>query len=86
MGFLLGGIGEADIERKLTNFMVVDKKTTVSEIEETFQSFLKRKEIEIILISQNIAESIRYLIDSYTEAIPAILGKMILKNIRKLLN
>ena len=53
--------------------MVVDKKTTVFEIEDTFTSFLKRKEIEIILISQNIAEQIRHLIDQHNEAIPAIL-------------
>lgn len=69
----MGGIGEADLERKLTNFMVVNKKTLVSEIEDTFTSFLKRKDIEIILISQNIAELIRHLIDAHSEAIPAIL-------------
>ena len=53
--------------------MVVDKKTLVSEIEDTFTSFLKRKEIEIIMISQNIAEQIRHLIDAHIEAIPTIL-------------
>lgn len=73
VGFLLGGIGEADEEKKLTNFMVVDKKTPVSDIEDTFASFLKRKEIEIILITQSIAENIRHLIDEHTDAIPAIL-------------
>lgn len=53
--------------------MVVDRNTLVSEIEETFKSFLKRNDIDIILITQNIAESIRYLIDAHNSPIPAVL-------------
>ena len=44
-----------------------------SEIEETFKSFLKRNDIDIILITQNVAESIRHLIDTHNSPIPAVL-------------
>lgn len=55
------------------NFLVVDKNTIVSEIEETFEAFLKRDDVDIILINQSIAEQIRHLIDRHTAPIPAIL-------------
>ncbi|CAH2275415.1 V-type proton ATPase subunit F [Pelobates cultripes] len=35
-GFLLGGIGELNKNRK-PNFLVVEKETSVTEIEETFR-------------------------------------------------
>ncbi|CAB3363552.1 V-type proton ATPase subunit F [Cloeon dipterum] len=72
VGFLLGGIGETNRERK-TNFLVVEKNTSVSEIEETFKNFVKRDDIDIILINQNIAEMIRHVIDNHTQPIPAVL-------------
>ncbi|XP_054710790.1 V-type proton ATPase subunit F-like [Uloborus diversus] len=72
VGFLLGGIGELNKSRQ-TNFMVVEKNTSASEIEETFKSFLKRDDIDIILINQNIAEMIRYVIDAHTKPVPAVL-------------
>ncbi|KAG8198140.1 hypothetical protein JTE90_006893 [Oedothorax gibbosus] len=72
VGFLLGGIGELNKARQ-TNFMVVEKNTTSSEIEETFKTFLKRDDIDIILINQNIAEMIRYVIDAHTKPVPAVL-------------
>ncbi|XP_064617594.1 V-type proton ATPase subunit F-like [Liolophura sinensis] len=71
-GFLLGGIGELNKSRQ-PNFLVVDKNTSVSEIEESFKSFLRRNDIAIILISQNIAEMIRHVIDNHLEPIPAVL-------------
>uniref|UniRef100_A0A3Q2V793 ATPase H+ transporting V1 subunit F n=1 Tax=Haplochromis burtoni TaxID=8153 RepID=A0A3Q2V793_HAPBU len=37
-GFLLGGIGELNKNRK-PNFLVVEKDTSITEIEETFNSF-----------------------------------------------
>jgi V-type H+-transporting ATPase subunit F len=55
------------------NFMVVDRNTVTSEIEETFKSFLKRGDIDIILINQNVAETIRHLIDAHNVPIPTIL-------------
>ncbi|XP_078580559.1 V-type proton ATPase subunit F-like [Branchiostoma floridae x Branchiostoma japonicum] len=71
-GFLLGGIGEMNKERK-PNFLVVEKDTSVSEIEETFKSFVQRTDIAVILINQNIAELIRHVIDAHTNPIPAVL-------------
>ncbi|XP_042903601.1 V-type proton ATPase subunit F [Parasteatoda tepidariorum] len=72
VGFLLGGIGEVNKSRQ-TNFMVVEKNTPASEIEETFKNFVKRDDIDIILINQNIAEMIRYVIDAHTKPVPAVL-------------
>ncbi|CAB0005184.1 unnamed protein product [Nesidiocoris tenuis] len=72
VGFLLGGVGEINKNRQ-PNFMVVDKNTGVGEIEETFKRFIKRDDVDIILINQNVAELIRHCIDSHTNPIPAIL-------------
>ncbi|CAL1279464.1 unnamed protein product [Larinioides sclopetarius] len=72
VGFLLGGIGELNKSRQ-TNFMVVEKNTSASEVEETFKNFVKRDDIDIILINQNIAEMIRYVIDGHTKPVPAVL-------------
>ncbi|TPP63574.1 V-type proton ATPase subunit F [Fasciola gigantica] len=71
-GFLLGGIGELDKNRR-PNFFTVDKDTSLSAVEEAFKSFVSRDDIAIILIVQNVAEMIRHLIDSQTSALPAIL-------------
>ena len=71
-GFLLGGVGELDKNRR-ANFLVVDKNTSVSDLEESFKQFTKRSDIAIILINQNIAEEIRHILDNYTEALPAVL-------------
>jgi V-type H+-transporting ATPase subunit F len=71
-GFLLGGIGELDKHRK-PNYLLVDKSTSIADIEDAFKSFTARDDIAIILINQNIAEMIRLLIDRYTKALPAIL-------------
>uniref|UniRef100_A0A8C7G7J7 V-type proton ATPase subunit F n=1 Tax=Oncorhynchus kisutch TaxID=8019 RepID=A0A8C7G7J7_ONCKI len=71
-GFLLGGIGELNKNRK-PNFLVVEKETSIAEIEETFKSFLTRNDIGIILINQFIAEMIRHAIDQHMESIPAVL-------------
>ncbi|VDL95305.1 unnamed protein product [Schistocephalus solidus] len=71
-GFLLGGIGELDKNRR-PNFLAVDKDTPLREIEEAFLSFVKREDIAIILIVQNVAEMIRHLIEAHTNPIPAVL-------------
>lgn len=47
--------------------------TPVSELEDCFKRFLKRDDIDIILINQNYAELIRHVIDSHTAPIPAVL-------------
>lgn len=55
------------------NYLIVDKNTTVNEIEETFKDFCSRDDIAIILINQHIAEQIRFAVDEYTASIPAVL-------------
>ncbi|KAM9173337.1 V-type proton ATPase subunit F [Pangshura tecta] len=71
-GFLLGGVGELNKHRK-PNFLVVEKDTSLTEIEETFRSFLAREDIGIILINQFIAELIRHVLDGHTRSLPAVL-------------
>lgn len=71
-GFLLGGIGELNKKRE-PNFLVVSKNTSVPEIEEKFREFIKRGDIAIILINQNVAEMIRHVIESHNDPIPAVL-------------
>jgi len=72
VGFLLGGIGEINKNRQ-PNFFVVDKNTSISELEEVFKKFIRRDDIDIILINQNVAEMIRYVIDTHTTPVPAVL-------------
>ena len=57
VGFLLGGVGELNKNRQ-PNFMVVDKATPLQEIEDTLKLFIRRDDISIILINQNIAEMV----------------------------
>jgi V-type H+-transporting ATPase subunit F len=71
-GFLLGGIGELDKNRR-PNFFVVDKNTSISDLEEAFKTFTSRDDIAIVLINQNVAEMIRHVIDKYVQTIPALL-------------
>nr|XP_005550782.1 PREDICTED: V-type proton ATPase subunit F isoform X1 [Macaca fascicularis] len=71
-GFLLGGIGELNKNRH-PNFLVVEKDTTINEIEDTFRQFLNRDDIGIILINQYIAEMVRHALDAHQHSIPAVL-------------
>ncbi|EPZ31988.1 ATPase, V1 complex, subunit F domain-containing protein [Rozella allomycis CSF55] len=71
-GCLLAGVGHVDARQK-SNFLVVDNKTSVSLIEETFKTFLSRKDIAIILINQHIAEEIRHLLEAHHDAFPSVL-------------
>ncbi|KAL3647804.1 hypothetical protein CASFOL_008772 [Castilleja foliolosa] len=83
-GFLLAGVGNVDLRRK-TNYLIVDSKTTVKQIEEAFKEFTTREDIAVVLISQyglirlnirqtsRVANMIRFLVDSYNKPIPAIL-------------
>jgi len=72
VGFLLGGIGEINKNRQ-PNFLVVDKDTAVTEIEDTLKKFIRRDDIDIILINQNVAELVRTTIEGHTAPVPAIL-------------
>ncbi|KAF8450105.1 ATPase, V1 complex, subunit F [Terfezia claveryi] len=74
-GLLLSGIGHVTTPPNASkNFLVVDAKTEVGAIEKAFDEFVtERKDIGILLINQHIAEKIRYKIDMYTAAFPAVL-------------
>ncbi|KAK7319206.1 hypothetical protein RJT34_03924 [Clitoria ternatea] len=72
VGFLLAGVGNVDLRRK-TNYLIVDSKTTVKQIEDAFKEFTTREDIAIVLISQYVANMIRFLVDSYNKPVPAIL-------------
>ncbi|OIW18929.1 hypothetical protein TanjilG_25372 [Lupinus angustifolius] len=72
VGFLLAGVGNVDIRRK-TNYLIVDSKTTIKQIEDAFKEFTAREDVAIVLISQYVANMIRFLVDSYNKPIPAIL-------------
>ncbi|KAK7245415.1 hypothetical protein RIF29_40260 [Crotalaria pallida] len=72
VGFLLAGVGNVDL-RKKTNYLIVDSKTTVKQIEDAFKEFTTREDVAIVLISQYLANMIRFLVDSYNKPVPAIL-------------
>lgn len=72
VGFLLGGIGELNKARQ-PNYMVVDKNSSVHDIEECFRNFVNRDDIAIIMLNQHIADQIRYAVDNHTKSIPAVL-------------
>ncbi|KAI5949967.1 VMA7 [Candida theae] len=75
-GLLLAGIGQVSNEpSKETNFLtVIPGKTSVEDIDEAFDTFTKeRDDIAILLINQHLADTIRYKVDGYTNAFPAIL-------------
>ncbi|KAF0891618.1 hypothetical protein E2562_010603 [Oryza meyeriana var. granulata] len=71
-GFLLAGVGNVDL-RKKTNYLIVDNKITIKQIEDAFKEFTTREDIAIVLISQYVANMIRFLVDSYNRPVPAIL-------------
>lgn len=65
-GFLLAGVGDVDI-RKKSNFLVVDSKTTLRDVEAAFKDFTSREDIAIVLISQPIAGMIRHVVSTYNK-------------------
>ncbi|XP_050280604.1 V-type proton ATPase subunit F-like, partial [Quercus robur] len=57
-----------------TYFLIVFcQETTVKAIEDAFKDFTTKEDIAIVLISQYVANMIRFLVDSYNKPIPAIL-------------
>ncbi|CAN1313333.1 V-type proton ATPase subunit F [Linum perenne] len=48
-------------------------ETTVKQIEDAFKEYTSREDIAIVLISQYVANMVRYLVDSYNKTFPAIL-------------
>lgn len=72
VGFLLAGIGFKDgLGRK--NFFIVNSKTNKSEIEDIFKEYTSKNDCGVILINQQIADEIRYLVDLNDKIIPTIL-------------
>ncbi|KAG4090763.1 ATPase, V1 complex, subunit F [Neocallimastix lanati (nom. inval.)] len=71
-GLLLAGIGHIDSKQK-PNFLIVDSKTPLATIEETFLEFTHRKDIAIVLINQHVANMIRQLVDDHDQAFPSVL-------------
>uniref|UniRef100_A0A1B6MG30 V-type proton ATPase subunit F n=1 Tax=Graphocephala atropunctata TaxID=36148 RepID=A0A1B6MG30_9HEMI len=72
VGFLLGGLGEINNTRQ-SNFLVVNKSTSINDIEEAFIRFTKRNDIGIILINQNVADLIRHCIVAHLQPLPSVL-------------
>jgi len=57
-GMLLAGIGHVTpAPNSSKNFLVVDAKTEVSEIEKAFEEFTTRKDVGILLINQHVSSS-----------------------------
>ncbi|XP_015060275.1 V-type proton ATPase subunit F-like, partial [Solanum pennellii] len=72
-GFLLARVGNVDLRRK-TNYTIVNSNITVKhQIEDAFKIFTTREDIAIALISQYVANMMRFLVDSYNKPIPTIL-------------
>ncbi|GLC61814.1 hypothetical protein PLESTB_001806100 [Pleodorina starrii] len=71
-GFLLAGVGNVDL-RKKRNYLVVDSKTSVRQIEQAFKEFAAREDIAVILISQQVASQIRHAVEAHNKPIPAVL-------------
>jgi len=71
-GLLLAGVGNVDSNRK-SNFLVVDSNTSVHAIEQAFHDMASRRDIAVILITQNVAEEIRHILDAYDKPVPSVL-------------
>ena len=69
---MLTGFAENDLKGQ-SNFLSVERNTTDDKIEAKLLELLKRSDIGVILISQNIAERVRRTIELHTEFVPTIL-------------
>eukprot|EP01124_Arcella_intermedia_P034248 TRINITY_DN8461_c0_g1_i1.p1 TRINITY_DN8461_c0_g1~~TRINITY_DN8461_c0_g1_i1.p1 ORF type:complete len:126 (+),score=31.86 TRINITY_DN8461_c0_g1_i1:54-431(+) len=71
-GFLLAGIGDVNRQRG-ENFLVVERETKQATIEEFFKKLTARPDISVVLITQEIANTIRQTLDEYEQLLPTIL-------------
>ena len=71
-GFLLAGIGSVD-RMKRSNFLIVDQKTPIDKVIMTFNEYINRTDIAIILITQNVADSMRDILDGYDRYLPVVM-------------
>lgn len=72
VGFLMGGIGEWHPVHG-TNFLVVDKDMDDAALAGCLRSFMKRSDVDIILITLPCAARVRAIIDAHTALFPVIL-------------
>ncbi|SBT35737.1 V-type proton ATPase subunit F, putative [Plasmodium ovale wallikeri] len=72
VGFLLAGIGFRDGLGK-KNFFIVNSKTNKAEIEEVFKEYTSKSDCGVILMNQQIADEIRYLVDLHDKILPTVL-------------
>ena len=72
-GFLLAGVGHVD-ERQRTNYFIVGEKTTESEIADAFKAYTQeREDVAVVLVTQVVADRIRYMVNAHSAAIPSVL-------------
>lgn len=74
-GMLLAGVGHVDGQGK-KNFLLVDSKVHVKDVEEKFHELTTRKDLSMVLITQDCAEMIRVAVDEYSKGgrvIPSVL-------------
>mmetsp|Transcript_56285 Transcript_56285/g.98296 ORF Transcript_56285/g.98296 Transcript_56285/m.98296 type:complete len:133 (+) Transcript_56285:76-474(+) len=74
-GMVLAGIGQVT-GQGTKNYLVVDSKTNVKDIEEKFKELTSRTDIAMVLITQSEAEKIRVTVHDYQisgQVIPTIL-------------
>jgi len=74
-GMVLAGIGHVEGNGR-KNFLVVDSKTHIQQIQETFHDLTTRKGIAMIFITQGCADQIRTDVTNYCESeavIPTVL-------------
>lgn len=62
-----------DQQKRTLKIYVFISDTPIGEIEDCFKRFIKRDDIDIILINQSYAELIRHVIDAHTSPLPAVL-------------
>lgn len=72
VGFLIAGIGDVTYKGD-KNYFIVYKNTKTEEISNAYYQFLKRLDIAVILITQDVAEKIRKDIERKKEIIPTVL-------------
>ena len=74
-GMVLAGIGHVEGNGR-KNFLVVDSKTHIQQIQEKFHDLTTRKDIAMIFITQGCADQIRTDVSNYCESeavIPTVL-------------
>lgn len=72
VGFLMGGIGEWHPVYG-TNFLVVDKDVDDTTLASCLRYFIRRPDVDIILITVPCATRVKAVLDAHTDIFPVIL-------------